>query len=371
MGASRNTQLSRRVMPKKKSQNKCARKDSTKWDENKGTLRSLYMRHNFPLPRVMAIMKKQYGFDATPKQFRYQLTNIWGWKKYNQPNKESPVEEIDLSVPLEPDISSVEAPSEDEGQLLDLQQRISQWSGDTGPIPIPPVDFDDDNLALRDCIRLCAKDACVDEIMKRGAELPDFIKDPSDDTNDDYDDVHEWDSRLIVFLLDRLVASRASAKWYQIAIHQLRICPIYMLIVMTSLILTAANKRLTEGGDTIEMRQESSSTLWIASFGLPYIASGDERRERGLCWDAEQLVDEFKQESRNLTPDYVLKLRESIREYNYTKFHDESPDHKFDAGVSSVNGGRAIIDHGDIETENQVYDLGNFSNFEIYDPFRE
>ncbi|KAI0096448.1 Clr5 domain-containing protein [Nemania sp. FL0031] len=54
-----------------------------KWDKYKDVLCRLYVEENLPIQEVMKIMKERHGFSASVKQYRYQIGEKWGWKKYN------------------------------------------------------------------------------------------------------------------------------------------------------------------------------------------------------------------------------------------------------------------------------------------------
>ncbi|KAI1820297.1 hypothetical protein F4861DRAFT_74631 [Xylaria intraflava] len=56
------------------------------WERHREALKQLYVVQSLPLPVVMRKMKEEHGFSATVKQYRYQLSEIWKWRKYNSGN---------------------------------------------------------------------------------------------------------------------------------------------------------------------------------------------------------------------------------------------------------------------------------------------
>ncbi|KAI0458551.1 hypothetical protein F5B21DRAFT_436039 [Xylaria acuta] len=75
------------------------------WEKQKDILYRLYVEEDKPLPVVMEIMKG-YGFCPTVKQYRYQLGEKWGWKKYNasalhqRPIKTTDKERVEDIIPF-------------------------------------------------------------------------------------------------------------------------------------------------------------------------------------------------------------------------------------------------------------------------------
>ncbi|RWA05976.1 hypothetical protein EKO27_g9135 [Xylaria grammica] len=52
------------------------------WDKYRPILERLYIEEQLPLFEVIKIMEEKYHFFRTTKQYRYQLGEKWGWKKY-------------------------------------------------------------------------------------------------------------------------------------------------------------------------------------------------------------------------------------------------------------------------------------------------
>ncbi|KAI1438372.1 hypothetical protein GGR50DRAFT_425662 [Xylaria sp. CBS 124048] len=61
----------------------CRRHNRKTWETHKEALKQLYVVQSLPLPAVMKKMREEHGFTATVKQYRYQLSEIWKWRKYN------------------------------------------------------------------------------------------------------------------------------------------------------------------------------------------------------------------------------------------------------------------------------------------------
>ncbi|KAI8635044.1 hypothetical protein F5Y19DRAFT_470094 [Xylariaceae sp. FL1651] len=61
-----------------------SRIDRGLWEKYKPSLEYLYLKRNLSLPVVMQEMLEKHKFSATAKQYRYQLGEAWGWKKYQQ-----------------------------------------------------------------------------------------------------------------------------------------------------------------------------------------------------------------------------------------------------------------------------------------------
>ncbi|KAI1121876.1 hypothetical protein F5Y10DRAFT_255380 [Nemania abortiva] len=53
------------------------------WEKYKGTLYQLYVKEDLAMKEVIKVMNEIHGFKASVKQYRYQLGEKWGWKKYN------------------------------------------------------------------------------------------------------------------------------------------------------------------------------------------------------------------------------------------------------------------------------------------------
>ncbi|KAI0419747.1 Clr5 domain-containing protein [Xylaria grammica] len=62
---------------------RASRRPSKKeWDKYRPILERLYIEEHLPLFEVIKIMEEKYHFFRTTKQYRYQLGEKWGWKKY-------------------------------------------------------------------------------------------------------------------------------------------------------------------------------------------------------------------------------------------------------------------------------------------------
>jgi hypothetical protein len=55
-------------------------KKPSEWEQHKQVMADLYMKENKPLPNLRQIMRENFGFEASPKQYKTQFA-AWGWSK--------------------------------------------------------------------------------------------------------------------------------------------------------------------------------------------------------------------------------------------------------------------------------------------------
>ncbi|KAH8820628.1 Clr5 domain-containing protein [Xylogone sp. PMI_703] len=53
---------------------------ATQWESMRGIIKQLYLDGKQPLPKVMAILRNEYGFNATARMYRQRLKS-WGFRK--------------------------------------------------------------------------------------------------------------------------------------------------------------------------------------------------------------------------------------------------------------------------------------------------
>ncbi|XXG98115.1 hypothetical protein Hte_004435 [Hypoxylon texense] len=91
--------MARRRKTSSKRHSATERKDPGTWERYEPILRQLYMEKHLALPKVMKIMKQEYQFDATKKQYRYRFEK-WECQKYGLKRSQRPNIQSDSSADM-------------------------------------------------------------------------------------------------------------------------------------------------------------------------------------------------------------------------------------------------------------------------------
>ncbi|CAJ2512798.1 Uu.00g009170.m01.CDS01 [Anthostomella pinea] len=114
------------------------------WGKHKLNLRQLYREQGLPLPQVMREMKARHNFEASKKQYRYRLGEVWGWLKYNQGHKRS-------QTPETPSYPASDLEDRDVRYLsVNLPESVEVSSVEFDGMPTPPSGSEDNDRADRD-----------------------------------------------------------------------------------------------------------------------------------------------------------------------------------------------------------------------------
>ncbi|KAI1146146.1 hypothetical protein F4825DRAFT_441582 [Nemania diffusa] len=266
------------------------------WDKYHDILYKLYKLEEKPLPVVMKIMEDDLDFKATVKQYRYQLGEKWGWKKYGQndnkpsatrngkrqPHTSSGFQEDANNVMLYTSDVLSQHPTSLPEQLAEL--FVNQKFKNKRP------DLDSGRNELLQCVRSCFL-WCREQIINSETHLPLHYEEPAvaSDNSDEYDDA----IYITIYLLDRYVSSGTSTQhssWSGIA-KTIRFTPGEMLYTMSTLIVTIASSRwLLLERNFATPPPEFSNKFDVAKFGIDAASN----------YQDAQLVEEFCKESESI-----------------------------------------------------------------------
>ncbi|KAI1111836.1 hypothetical protein F5Y14DRAFT_453693 [Nemania sp. NC0429] len=243
------------------------RRNKINWEEHHDKLYELYIVENKPLPEVMKYMEEKHHFHASVKQcmsmsitlvthHRYQLGEIWEWKKYNQGRKKSSLPGIDMYLDRN-------SPSHCQDDTIAERQIRFNASGQEGTAPLHTQLFDmfiNEGLEKRSlgilekckpqdglrCIQRCW-DWCHEKIHNDASQTPTFSPPAGMET---VEEQYAWDARLFIYLLHHYFvdtdANLGRPDWASIAKTLIKFSPIKMLFAMGSLMVTMASSTFDE-----------------------------------------------------------------------------------------------------------------------------
>ncbi|KAH9904005.1 hypothetical protein F4778DRAFT_76655 [Xylariomycetidae sp. FL2044] len=110
------------------------------WEKRKPRIHRLYVKKRLPLPQVISKMKQKYRFDASSKQYRYRIGEIWKWPRYGAKGKQA--------LALECASTNSSSVSEDMPDTLEAVASLDTPSGESESALTPSgSDDDEDNTS--------------------------------------------------------------------------------------------------------------------------------------------------------------------------------------------------------------------------------
>ncbi|KAI0159758.1 hypothetical protein GGR57DRAFT_437178 [Xylariaceae sp. FL1272] len=296
------------------------------WGPHKRTLWRLYVKQKKPLPEVKRMMEAS-GLKATNKQYRYQLGDKWGWKKYGQTQKpkKNLADEHEGQTETESDTEEGLQQITYRGDLLARLMGI--FNGHTNATLSGVIDCNDRKnvLFVQEVFVWCKM-----ELRKQNAHvtwsLMGFIADDEGDADDVNSKVLQWTITIFVFLFDRLATS-SDVAWCESAEGDLNACPVQLLRTMASLIVRVAMSGLCRDVETgqkevlLGERTCLDTAFMVAKRGVSYI----DNRESNSEWHADYLAKNFADELRQPTNYSIAKVERIVQRYVQTRHIKESP----------------------------------------------
>ncbi|KAI1269023.1 hypothetical protein F5Y18DRAFT_373356 [Xylariaceae sp. FL1019] len=319
------------------------------WEPHRHTIWQLYIKENKTLPVVMEIMKAK-GLKATVKQFRYQIGDIWKFKKYglkpnhnsiggdeSQTEAESDTEEV---LQILPRRSKPENLEQTLSYKMDMLARLSaMFSGDVMNFDLLEVMDCDDAVIIKFIQNIFIW--CRTQLTSRSAQanwsLMNFATD--DDGDDDTNTkVQQWIIAIFLFLFDRLSTS-SDVNWCLSAQQDFNTCPVRLLLRMSSLIVRVAISGIVQSLQTgqpdalLGERTGRDFAFKLAKRGVSYIDD----------MDAKRFVNELRQSSDH----NMAKGERIVQRYIRTRHTEESPaiesDQSFDEILSWDENGTGCV----------------------------
>ncbi|KAI0204909.1 hypothetical protein F4808DRAFT_314797 [Astrocystis sublimbata] len=270
---------------------------------------------------------------------RYQLGQKWGFKKYNQPNKQH--------LPVRKRNMCSRSRSRSQSNLRDEYEDKLMESPNAPVVPSRGIEslrpllcelFTNqwwDEKSLRDlksakpsnvssCLRLCFQ-WCQEQIRIDDARFPaPYGRGTDDEVGIPVDNEYGCEVQIFIYLLHRYIGSQALAEpgsWDVLARHTVKTCPIKMLCTMSSLVVVVANSATKAASD------QSLEQLWPTAPPTPSQDDFDDLFDvarRGMDavdrhdWGDAKLVAEFCDEFQSIIvhyADYGNAVRFAAREY--------------------------------------------------------